>query len=81
MSLSDGERKMADKVKWIGRQGQCTISFDHNPHICSYTMTSSGPKDIIFCPGRNPKAKVYKCTQHELEFEPSEERDGVDDII
>ena len=66
---------MADKVRWIGKLGQCTISFDHKPHICSFTMSSSGPKDITFCPGRNPSSRVHKCTQNELEFEPSREEE------
>ncbi len=67
---------MADRIRWVGRLGQCTIAFDHEPHICSYTMTSSGPKNITFCCGKNPLSKIHRCTPRELEFDPSEEREG-----
>lgn len=63
-------------VRWRGKIGQCIIRINHEPHIVSYTMTPRGPENITFCPGINPLAKVVRCTNGELEFEPSEERDG-----
>lgn len=66
-------------VEWKGRIGQCIVRADHEPHIVSYTMTPRGPENITFCPGINPVARIVKCTNSELRFEPPKERNGYAD--